>query len=308
MRQSSDHPSLAMLKAFDAFGKTGGIRKAAALLGLNHAAVSRQLSALEAYVGTALIDRAGGAPQLTPQGREYHRRISDALQQISNATLTLRKRDEGKVLLWCSPGIAYHWLGQRLPALAQAPNGPTLEIRPMDFEPDFRINEADCDLRFVRNGVDDEIPPQCRRQRLISPPTYPVASAELASRIGPALTSAAELLEMDLLHEEDDREWRAWFAGQGVTVPEGGLPGPHLWHAHLALEAAKNGQGIALTNDLLARNGLERGELVAVRPSGASFAPVEIGSYCFTARTDRWSNRGVARLRHWLVEEIGQPR
>jgi DNA-binding transcriptional LysR family regulator len=50
-----------MLKAFDAFGKTGGVRKAAGMLGLNHAAVSRQLAALEAYVGAALIDREGAA-------------------------------------------------------------------------------------------------------------------------------------------------------------------------------------------------------------------------------------------------------
>src|SRR5687767_5223001 len=129
---SSGYPTLAMLKAFDAFGKTGGVRKAAGMLGLNHAAVSRQLAALEAYVGTALIDRDGGGHQLTEQGREFHRRISDALQEISNATRALRKRDDRQVLLWCSPGLAYHWLGPRLPALAKTRDGLALEIRPMD--------------------------------------------------------------------------------------------------------------------------------------------------------------------------------
>ena len=305
MPNSNDHPSLAMLKAFDAFGKTGGVRKAAGMLGLDHAAVSRQLVALEAYVGTALIDRDGGGYQLTEQGREYHQRISDALQEISNATKALRKRDERQVLLWCSPGLAYHWLGPRLPALARAREGLALEIRPMDFGPDFRTNEADCDLRFVRIDEEDRVPAECRRQRLITPRTYPVASPNLASRLAGDLHSASDLLGMDLLHEEDDSEWRMWFAGQGVGAPESGLSGPHLWHAHLLLEAAKNGQGIALTNDLIAKSALESGQLVAVQPGGHSFAPVEIGSYCFTARTDRWSNRAVARLRHWLAAEIG---
>jgi LysR family glycine cleavage system transcriptional activator len=306
MPYPSDHPTLAMLKAFDAFGKTGGVRKAAAMLGLNHAAVSRQLAALEAYVGTALIDRDGGGHQLTEQGREYHQRISDALQAISNATRALQKREDGQILLWCSPGIAYHWLGPRLPALARARDGLALEIRPMDFGPDFRTNEADCDLRFVRIGEEDRVPAECRRQRLITPRTYPVASPELARRIAADLHSASDLLDMDLLHEEDDSEWRIWFAGQGVDAPKGGLSGPHLWHAHLLLEAAKNGQGIALTNDLIAKSALESGQLVAVQPGDVSFAPIEIGSYCFTARTDRWSNRAVARLRHWLAAEIGK--
>lgn len=306
MPNSRDHPSLAMLKAFDAFGKTGGVRKAAGMLGLNHAAVSRQLSALEAYVGAALIDRDGGGHRLTEQGREYHRRISDALQEIGNATRALKRQDDGRVLLWCSPGIAYHWLGPRLPALAKARDGLALEIRPMDFEPDFRINEADCDLRFVRIDEEDRVPAECRRERLINPRTYPVASPELASRMAADLRSASDLLAVDLLHEEDDSEWRMWFAGQGVDAPEGRLSGPHLWHAHLLLEAAKNGQGIALTNDLLASSALESGQLVAVQPVDAPFAPVEIGSYCFTARADRWSSRAVARLRNWLVEEMGQ--
>lgn len=293
-----------MLRAFDAFGRTGGVRKAAGLLGLDHAAVSRQLSALEAYVGTALIDRDGRAQALTPQGREYHRRISDALEQVSNATLALRKHDDSQVLLWCSPGFAYHWLSPRLADLARTRKGLALEVRPMDFAPDFRINEADCDVRFLRKGAEDRVPPECRRHRLVTPPTYPAASPELAARIAPKIASAADLLGMDLLHEEDDTEWRLWFAGQGVAVPERRLFGPHLWHAHLLLDAAKNGQGITLANDLIAKSALQSGQLVAIRPHGEPFAPVEIGSYFFTARADRWTNRAVARLRLWLVAEI----
>ena len=87
-------------------------------------------------------------------------------------------------------------------------------------------------------------------------------------------------------------------------MPERRLFGPHLWHAHLLLDAAKNGQGITLANDLIAKSALQSGQLVAIRPHGEPFAPVEIGSYFFTARADRWTNRAVARLRLWLVAEI----
>ncbi|WP_242402749.1 helix-turn-helix domain-containing protein [Komagataeibacter kakiaceti] len=55
-------PPLAALHAFMAYARTGGIRRAAVALGVDHAVVSRHLRDLEATLGTALRDRgkAGG--------------------------------------------------------------------------------------------------------------------------------------------------------------------------------------------------------------------------------------------------------
>jgi hypothetical protein len=55
---------------------------------------------------------------------------------------------------------------------------------------------------------------------------------------------------MRLLHEESDLEWRLWFSSQGLKVALSPLAGPRLWHAHVALEAAKRDQGIALANPI----------------------------------------------------------
>ena len=119
-----------MLRAFDAFGRAGGIRKAAQMLEVDHAVVSRHLSALEAFVGTALVDRSAGMRGLTSDGAEYHRRISAAFQDIANATLMLRKRHDQQLLVWCSPGFAYHWLSPRLSIFAaQGDDGRTLQIK-----------------------------------------------------------------------------------------------------------------------------------------------------------------------------------
>jgi len=296
-------PSLAMLRAFEAFGRAGGIRKAAQILEVDHAVVSRHLSALEAFVGTALIDRTAGMRGLTSDGADYHRRISAALHEISNSTLMLRKRHDQQLLIWCSPGFAYHWLSPRLSALGDQQADLTFELRPMDYGPDFAINEADGDIRYFRPPADVAVPTGCRWIEVARPNVFPVASPGVAESIAGRLREARDLLSMRLLHEESDSEWRLWFESQGISLPPSTIAGPRLWHAHVMLDAAKSGQGIALANDFLARNDLLSGQLVALKPTDIAFHPALIGSYKFTARLDRWHGGSLARLRNWLIRE-----
>ena len=301
MKASRLVPSLAMLRAFEAFGRAGGIRKAAQMLQVDHAVISRHLAALEAFVGTALIDRANGTRSLTSDGIEYHRRIAGAFQEISNATLMLRKRHEQQLLVWCSPGFAYHWLGPRLSGFVTEDNDIAFELRPMDYGPDFAINEADGDIRYMRNSGPDQPAAGCRWAVLAEPPVFPVASPAYAASIAGRLRTPHDLLSMRLLHEENDNEWRLWFEHQGICLPPAIMPGPRLWHAHVMLDAAKSGQGIALANDFLANNDLLSGQLVALQASEIPFKAVPLGAYYFTARADRWHNNMIARFRNWLI-------
>jgi DNA-binding transcriptional LysR family regulator len=247
MNSPKSMPSLAMLRAFDAFGRVGGIRKAAQMLDVDHAVISRHLTALESFVGTALIDRSNGVRTLTSDGIEYHRRISAAFQEITNATVMLRKRRPAIVDLG-QPGIAYHWLGPRLTASFNTEGSMGLELRPMDYAPispstrpmaTFAIFATEALWNHLRDAAASRFPapglsrcqPQCRRD-------------------GQAPAQRPDLLNMRLLHEESDLEWRLWFSSQGLKVALSPLAGPRLWHAHVALEAAKRDQGIALANPI----------------------------------------------------------
>jgi DNA-binding transcriptional LysR family regulator len=306
MKPDRSVPSFAMLRAFDAFGRAGGIRKAAAMLGVDHAVVSRHLASLEAFVGTALVDRANGRRALTNDGAEYHRRIAAAFDEIAVATQLLRKREDHQLLIWCSPGFAFHWLSPRLAQFLDEDSPIAVELRPMDYGPDFAINEADGDIRYVRGG-DAAPPPGCRWIELASPQVYPVASRGFADAVQSRLHAARDMLAMRLLHEESDAEWRMWFEGQGLALSPASIPGPRLWHAHVMLDAARSGQGIALANDFLARNDLRSGQLVRVEPDSEPFAPAILGGYRFTARADRWNNSVVARFRNWLAQSTAAP-
>lgn len=295
-------PPFAALRAFEAVGKLGGIRRAAAELGINHAAISRHLRALEEWAGVKLIDRerAGG---LTVDGAKYHARISAALEEISLASGDLTRRgDDRRLVVWCIPGFAYRCLNPRLAEFSRQNPEIDIEVRPTDQSPDFSRHEADADLRYLRNF---ELTPGSEIQsvEIARPAVIPVVNAETAAKLAQPI-SAQALLSQPLLHENDDWEWRSWFQAKGVEPPER-LPGPRLWHAHLTLDAASRGQGITLTNALLLGDDLTAGRLVplAVTPQEPV---VRFGSYVFQARRDRWRNPAVVKFRRWLERIAAQ--
>jgi DNA-binding transcriptional LysR family regulator len=115
----------------------------------------------------------------------------------------------------------------------------------------------------------------------------------------PKMRSACDLRNEALIHEESTAQWASWLKMAGVSV-DGELPGQRLWHAHLAIEAARLGQGLALANDILVHKELTDGTLVEPFPSR-----IHLGCYAFVAAKERWSDPIVVVLRDWLRRALG---
>lgn len=290
-------PSIAMIRAFEIFGRHGGIRKTAQCLNVDHAVVSRHLRSLEAFVGTALIDRSGMDRWLTPDGETYHARVSAALREICDATEALRCRDARRLVVWSAPGLAFHWLTRELPRFRARYPDIEIEMRPSDRAPDFATNEADVDIRYIHGSEAAKTASIVRTIEIARPPILPVASPDFVATM-PLLADPADLAEQCLLHEDSDMEWRIWLAAQGVEVTRD-LPGPRMWHGHLTLDAARRGQGIALSNPLLAGSDLAEGRLVVVE-AGGPMNHIPLGAYFLSVRADRWTTLPMARFRDWL--------
>jgi DNA-binding transcriptional LysR family regulator len=300
-------PPFAALRAFEAYGRLGGFRKAAQALNVDHAVISRHLRSLEALVGTALIERERNADHwLTAEGQVYHRQIADALSAIGRATEELRKRHQDRFLVWCSPGFANHWLMPRLPDFNERYPAIELALRPSDEGVKFTINEAEADIRYIRDWDAQSLPAGVHRLDLARPAIFPVASPAYLESVRTQLRTVKDFLNLRLLHEEGDQEWRAWLAAHDIAGGDP-LPGPRLWHANLTLDAAGNGQGIALANRFLLSDSLAAGRLVPVVPSEEPLLPVELGGYNLTAREDRWTSVPLVRFRQWLQEKIAEP-
>lgn len=297
-------PSFAVLRAFEEFGRHGGIRRAAQHLEVDHAVISRHLRALEALIGTALIERRPGEDRwLTDDGALYHARIAAALREIGDATELLRSRNNRRLMIWSVPGFAFHWLTRRLANFSAAYPQIDVELRPSDRSPDFSTNEADADIRYVRGDAAEPASSALRSLEIARPLVFPVCSPNYLASIADRFQTPADLLDCRLLHEDDDSEWRSWLRAQGLAI-DGPIAGPRLWHAHLSLDAARSGQGLALANRLLLGDDLDAGRLVVPQTSAVPLTPVTLGGYTLSARADRWRNVGLQRFREWLLASI----
>jgi LysR family glycine cleavage system transcriptional activator len=304
MTRSPDNPKclppFATMRAFEAVGRLSGVRRAAQALNLDHAVVSRHLRTLEEWAGVRLVNRIDGKTVLSPIGARYHARISAALAELCDASNELLLCNENsKLRICCVPGFASEWLISRLRAFQAANPGITLELHPTDQSPDFTRYEADVDIRYVPgNEIVSRTPMIGVRTFEISrPPVYAVASPECAANL-PPIQTPADLLTAPLLHEENESQWRAWFTEHGVSTTDIALSGPRLWHAHLTLEAARRGQGVALANPFLLGDDLTSGRLV--RLPARCERDVMLGAYVFCTRADRWQAPAIVRFRHWL--------
>lgn len=234
---------------------------------------------------------------MTADGAVFHARIAGALEQISQASADLTRRgDDPRLLIWCVPGFAYRWLNARLGEFSAANPEIDIEVRPTDRGPDFARHEADADIRYVRD-FETAVAGEVQLVEIARPVVMAVAAPTLARSL-PIGIPASALLEQPLLHEDDDFEWRTWLLAHGVEPPAR-LAGPRLWHAHLTLDSAVRGLGVALSNDLLIGDHLMSGALVKLQV--APPAPdIRFGGYAFRARRDRWRHPGIVRFRRWL--------
>lgn len=293
-------PTFAALRAFEAVGRLCGIRRAAQTLRIDHAVISRHLHALEDWAGVRLFDRARGSTVLTPQGQQYHARVAAALAEIGDAGKELLGHSTDRYLrIWCMPGFASEWLTARLQIFQIENPEIELELRPTDASPDFTRYEADIDIRYVsgiRTVSSARISEGLRRFEIARPAVVAVASPECVSTL-PWISQPQDLLRAPLLHEENHRQWQRWLSAHDVIVPEQ-LPGPRLWHAHLTVEAARSGQGIALANPFLLGDDFATGRLIDVLDGQSK--SIALGSYVFAARADRWQSPSIVRFRHWL--------
>lgn len=297
----SDVPPFAMLRAFDAYAQTGGVRRAAAELGVSHAIVSRHLRSLEERLGVMLIDRHRGG--LTASGQDYHAHVALAFDQISAATIRLSGGPASKLNVWCIPGLAYHWLTARLPSFSAAHPSAALDLRPTDSAPDLLRRQADADIRWVLDRDQHGLPAGLKAVELARPRIFPVARPDAPWLQLSRLDSIQAIVDLPLLHEESDDDWREWLAAYGLKDVRPNMRA-RLWQAHMTLAAAAEGQGVALTNHFLAADHLRSGRLVEIGFTSQRPEPVTIGSYRFVAREENWEVGPCAWFRRWIAETI----
>ena len=288
-------PPLNGLKAFEAAARSESFTRAAKELNVTQGAVSHQVKALEDTLGLKLFHRERQRLILTEAGRDYLTVIRDALDQIAVGTERLLQRQGSGVLtVSTSPDFAAKWLVNRLGRFAEKYPDVDLRVSATTHYVDFARDDVDI---AIRHG--DGNWPGLDVQRLYSERLFPVCSPKLVAGRN-RITNAADLLKFPLLRLEDAKNWTRLLEAAGVkaTVP----PGPVLNRASMLIDAAIDGQGIAL-----ARTALAAGDLI----SGRLLRPIDVSlrmanTYWIVCLKAASNVPKIATFRKWLLAEAAE--
>jgi LysR family glycine cleavage system transcriptional activator len=290
-------PSLNGLKAFEAAARHESFTKAAEELFVTQGAVSHQVKALEAELGLRLFQRERQRLVITEAGRSYLEVVRDAFDRIAGGTERLLQRQSSGVLtVSTSPNFAAKWLVHRLGRFAGLHPGVDLRVSASLHHVDFAREDVDL---AIRHG--DGSWPGMHVTRLYAEALFPVCSPKLLNDLPHPLRTPSDLQHHVLLHLNSRDDWAKWLQAAGIAKTDRGR-GPVLNQASMAIDAAVDGQGIALARTALAAWDLIAGRLV--RPFAIDL-PVSYAYWmvCPKATADRPK---ITMFRDWLIAEAAE--
>lgn len=286
-------PPLNALKAFEAAARHESFTRAAEELCVTQGAVSHQVKALEAELGIKLFNRERQRLVITDAGREYLNVVRDAFDRVAVGTERLLQRQSSNMLtVSTSPDFAAKWLVNRLGRFAE--EHPTIDLRVSATLHHVDFAREDVDLA-VRHG--DGNWPGLDVVRLSAEHLFAVCSPKLLAGRN-RLAKPADLLKFPLLHVDSRKDWAKWLEAAGV---DGGelSHGPVLNRESMVIDAAIDGQGVALARTTLVASDLINGRLV--RPLDEELRlPKTYWIICPKATT---TLPKIVTFRKWLLAE-----
>ncbi|MDH3664084.1 MAG: transcriptional regulator GcvA, partial [Alphaproteobacteria bacterium] len=249
-------PSLNALRAFEAAARHLSFSRAAEELHVTKAAVSHQVKALEEDLGLPLFRRLNRALLLTPAGQTLFPAISEALGLMHAAVARLKRQDRtGELVLTMLDSFAAIWLVPRLSRFRHAHPEIDVRIATSDDSIDFAHTDVDLAIRYGAGHW-----PEVHAERLMTEEIFPVCAPSLL-KSGPPLAKPADLVRHTLLHDYGHETWRRWLLAVGETGVDADR-GPGYQHSNLVLQAAEQGDGVAMARSVLAAEALASGRLV----------------------------------------------
>ncbi|TRC96449.1 transcriptional regulator GcvA [Mesorhizobium sp. WSM4303] len=298
-------PGTRALRTLEAAARHLNFTRAADELGLTPAAVSHQIKEIEDQLGIVLFTRTSRTIRLTEAGTVLFEASLDALDLLNRAVSRARKLTRGTALLKVTldAQFASKWLMRRVDDFRK--RQPNIELRfDIAYEVrDFELDDVDVGIRFGAGKY-----PGLRAHRLFDNILIPVCSPALLTS-GPPLREPRDLFNHTLAHIEWSRQgvtwpnWRMWMAAAGVndfddsrTVVFG--------NSTDAVQAALDGNAVALADFAMVANDLSQGRLVQPFELGLRVGP-EFGYFLVYPESAADDPRIIA-FREWILDEVAK--
>ncbi len=287
-------PPLNALRAFEAVARHLSFTGAADELGVTQGAVSQQVKKLEAHLGLLMFRRVHQGLLLTDAGQTYLPVVRDAFDGLALGTRNLQSRERGGVLtVSVCAGFATKWLVPRSHRFYE--RHPEIDLRISTSQEHINFARGDVDLA-VRHGDGNwsDLDAVC----LMAENVFPVCSPALVEEPG-GLNAPADLRHHTLLRSWRPDYWPRWFAAAGAAGAVDTTRGPAFNDHSNAVQAAIDGQGVALGRTALVGDDLLAGRLV--RPF-VPVVPADI-AYWIVCPKGTAGRPKIVAFRDWLLAE-----
>jgi DNA-binding transcriptional LysR family regulator len=295
VRRHYSLPSLNALAAFEAAARHLSLTRAASELNVTPGAVSKQVKMLEEEVGRPLFVRLHRALELTPEGEIVARSLQEAFERISGTLQQVSQRHAMRsVSIGSTMAFAQLWLMPRLGSFWNAHQEIVIDHMISDRTQDLHRPDVDLRIRYGDGQWPDETATRLFGDRITA-----VASPSFAAQH--KIRSVKDMAAFPLLSVEGvDWTWTTWseFLRQS-GAPHRKLNVRRFNRYVIALQAAQDGQGLALGWMSMVKPLIERQALVQVT-SNEIAAPQ---SFYVTWNSKRPLARDAEVLRDWLLAQ-----
>jgi LysR family glycine cleavage system transcriptional activator len=291
-------PPLNALRVFEVTARHSSFTRAADELCVTPGAVSRQIRALEDYLGKPLFDRDYREVRLSDESRAYADELFTAFARVDQATKRFAGQGTQEQLRVFAPiTFALRWLMPRMASWhARFPNQAIKLINKGMPPVDLEAEGIDVAIRLA--GPSHNL----KGERMFDIDLTPVCSP--AYRDAHNIRSIADIEGTTLLQSSQRlQDWQLWFESFHVEPPES-REILTFESSSMAYETAASGFGLAIAMRPLVEDDLISGRLVApfehVCSDGNAFHVV----YQHTART----HPAISGFVEWVCEEAAKRR
>nr|WP_315594910.1 transcriptional regulator GcvA [uncultured Cupriavidus sp.] len=293
------------LRAFEASARHQSFSAAAVELHVTPAAVGQLVRTLEDWLGMPLFHRASsGRIRLIPT-EAAERALPDIRAGFDRLVLGLERLQEGAtsgvLTVTVSPAFAAKWLLPRVDRFQAA--WPDMDVRlETSLKPvDFVAQGIDIGVRYGTGAW-----PGLTAERLMDEEVYPVCSPALLRRH--AVKQPADLAKEILIHDLSMEGhagfpvWEAWL--RRANIANAAITrGMKINNSAAVLQAAVEGQGIALARSVMAREDIASGRLVRLFPEISFASPL---AYFIVYRSECANLPRLVAFRDWLLDEVAR--
>jgi DNA-binding transcriptional LysR family regulator len=239
----SQLPPLNALRIFEVAARTGSYSEAGIELGLTHGAVSRQISALESWLGQKLFTKDGRRMVATPMAKIFAAEVGLSFHRIVAAAESCGRPGARRILRVNAPtSFAMRWLIPRLGRYhAEHPQVEVVVTTISSVHEEFR---GGVDIAIRRGVARDHVPPQHRAIAVLDEVDTVIMSPALFAQ-RPILKPADVAGHTLLASETRPGDWTNWLEAAGVQQLAG-TPRQTFDHFFITRQAVEDGLGIGI--------------------------------------------------------------